>query len=164
MRCFLPFLLSLLALCACGGAQKVVTIPPVVVQPTIVAPPEDPLLQRCRQRLEVAGTERGALLLASAHTPVDAAAVLNAYNKLSVALDNAEAESGLMRAVHPDAKVRDAASECERLVAARRTELSLDRPLYEAFAKLDRATRPADEQRLIDKTIDEFKRAGVDKD
>ena len=80
MRCFLLFLLSALALCACGSAQKIAAIPPVVVQPTIVAPAEDPLLQRCRQRLDVAGTERGALLLASAHTPVDAAAVLDAYN------------------------------------------------------------------------------------
>ena len=163
------YLLILLSFCACSHTQTIVeAIPTAAPAPEVTAqlPPviEDPLLQRCRQRLEIAKTEREHVLLASTHTPADASGVLGAYNSLSIALDNADAESGLMRAVHPDSKVRDAASECERLVAARRIELSLDRPLYEAFAKLDPKARPADEKRLIEKTIDDFKRAGVDKD
>ncbi len=162
-------LLLSLPLVACTHAEVVApstpaSAPEVVAQPAPVPVPEDPLLQRCRKHLDSAKTERITLVMAGEQSPVDTDVVLRAYNKLATALDNADNESGLMRAVHPEARVRDAASECERLVAARRTELSLDRPLYDVFAKLDVATRPADEKRLIEKTIDEFKRAGVDKD
>ncbi len=160
------FLLVSLTLCACGSGHAVaiadqpLATPVGEGAPKSPAQPEEPLLQRCRERLETARTQRELVV----QPAIDVNAVLAAYNKLAIALDNADAESGLMRAVHPDAKVRDAASECERLVAARRTELSLDRPLYEAFAKLDASKRPADEKRLIEKTVEEFKRAGVDKD
>ena len=150
---------------ACGAAVPVVPTAPPTEPPKAAAPvvPE-PLLVRCRERLQTAETELARLLALAGQRPVAAAGVLRAFNDLSVALDNADAESGLMRAVHPDAKVRDAASECERLVATRRTQLSLDRSFYDAFAALDPAPLPPDEQRLIHKTLEDFHRAGVDKD
>lgn len=162
MRVF-PLIVLLLTACAQPTAQ--VTPTPMPADAQAKAPdPNDPLLIRCHERLKTAEVERERVVMQAAMKPVDTALVLQAYNKLAIALDNADNESGLMRAVHPDAKVRDSASECERLVAARRTELSLDRPLYDAFSALDAEARPDDEKRLIAKTLEEFQRAGVDKD
>lgn len=150
---------------ACGSApQQVVaaTPPPVIPAPAVAAP--DPLLQRCRDRLATARKDRDIVVDLGKKAPVDLNAVLATYNDLSIQVDNADSESSLMRSVHPEAKVRDAASECEKLVAALKTELSLDRPLYEVFAALKVDGQPADVKRLVLKTLDDFHRAGVDKD
>ena len=165
-----PLLMTgLPGLSACAHTPPVVATPeptpapdpgPVQIEPPL---PEDPLLVRCRAGLQTADALHDALV-APAKPLATTAAILDAFNKMSVELDNASAESDLMRAVHPDEKVRDAASACERLVSARRTELSLDRGLYDVFAKLDTHALPADEQRLVAKTLEDFLRAGVDKD
>jgi thimet oligopeptidase len=149
---------------ACGAPQQAPAPPPPptpepVVEEAPPPPPIDPLLQRCQDRIAAAKVQREAIVAKPGLQQT-----LDAYNTLQIELGNAEAESSLMRAVHPEATVRDAASECEQRVAAVMTELSLDRPLYEAFAALDMTGQAADAQRLVTKTLEDFKRAGVDKD
>lgn len=163
---------------ACGG-------PPVVAAPlpdpaavaelpkdptpaTKVAETLDPLTKRCRERLETARGQRLALAsFAQKHpraAPATPTAVLNALNELAIALDLAAAESSLLFAVHPDKTVRDAAAQCEQQTEALKTEISLDRAIYEALASLDTKAESADVQRLVALTLRDFRLAGVDKD
>ncbi len=162
------------ALTACGSAQTVDDTAPVAKAPPSVevavserAPPAaqlDPLYLRCQERMAKARQDRADILKAAQAPAADPMAILNIFNDLSIQADNADNESGLMRAVHPDAVVRDAAGECEKLVAAFKTELSLDRPLYDVFAALKVDDKTADVKRLVAKTLEEFHRSGVDKD
>ncbi|MBM4343504.1 MAG: Zn-dependent oligopeptidase [Deltaproteobacteria bacterium] len=128
----------------------------------------DPLTQRCRERLEIAKSQREAL--ASFATPSPRAApatltaVVNALNELTIAIDLASAESSLMFAVHPDKAVRDAAAACEQQTEKLKTEIALDRALYDALAKLDVSAEGPDVKRLVALTLRDFRLAGVDKD
>jgi thimet oligopeptidase len=164
-----PALLAMLSLglSACAAPQAEVVEPPRLVAVTPPAPvpePIEPLLQRCLDRVAKARKDRDAIVELGRKVPIALAPVLAQFNDLSIQADNADNESSLMRAVHPDAKVRDAASECEKLVAALRTELSLDRGLYDVFAQVRIEGQPADVLRLVSKTLEDFQRAGVDKD
>ena len=154
---------------ACGGPAQEVQAPPPAAQPPPPAPPpppppEEPSLQVCRQRIAKVRELRAAVIALAAQPTRSTAGVLDVFNDLELELGNAENEPSLFRAVHPDAAVRDAASHCEQLVAGLRTELSLDRALYEAFAGLDPKAESAEAQRMVAKTLEDFHRAGVDKD
>ncbi len=163
-----------LALAACGAAAPAPEKPAAAAEkpavkaeePKPTAPAVHPLLQRCKDRLADARLQRTNIVrLGKEHSPpLTVDHVLGAYNTLQLHLGNADSESSLMRAVHPDADTRDAASTCEQLVAALNTELSLDRELYEVFAALDVKAEGPDVKRLVEKTLEDFKRAGVDKD
>ncbi len=86
------------------------------------------------------------------------------YNELLRNLDLADASSGLMQAVHPDEKVREAARECEKVASKFHTELSLDQDLYKAISAVATKGLDADTARMVEHNIRDFKRAGVDKD
>lgn len=154
---------------ACSGPQGPVDTsaaapnPPAVAQ---VEPPKpvDPVLLRCQERLAKAKDLRQQMVDLAASATADTGKVLNAYNLLSIEVDNADAESGLTQAVHPEKATRDAASECEKLVAAFKTEFSLDRKVYDAFVAIKVDGQPADVKRIVAKNLEDFRRAGVDKD
>ncbi len=176
---------SLASLCACGGSQTAQTPPAGGAAAQATEKPMDStttgtaaraggpgdtkaaaaLERRCADHLTTAKGSREAIVaLAGKSGAVTRDAVLAAFNKMQTALSNAEAESSLWRSVHPDAEMRKAAEACERDVAALATQLSLDRQLYDVFTALDRVSLDALTQRLIEKTLEEFKRSGVDKD
>lgn len=154
----------------CGAAPTAAPTPAPIATAVTASKdppkPAHPLLVTCQERLEEARTLRGQLVKLGGprQPPKTAEAVVDLHNRMLVALQNAEAEGSLFRAVHPDPATRDAAGECEQQVAALTTELSLDRPLFEVFAGLDSKGLPADSARLIAKTLFDFRRAGVDKD
>ncbi len=89
---------------------------------------------------------------------------LEPYNEMSMHLRNAQGIASLMRNVHPSAAVREAAAACEREVRGFLSELSLDRDLFAAIEALDGEGLDDDSQRLIEHTLREFRRAGVDRD
>lgn len=159
-----------LALVACGGPDKQV-VPPPPPEPVKPPPPPVPkteaeqLRTRCDERLAAAKAARDELVVLKAKAGDDQLqASLAAYNRMQTALTNAEAESSLWRSVHPVTEMRDTASKCEQEVAALATLLSLDRQLYEAFAGLNIEGAGPDVVRLVTKTLEDFRRAGVDKD
>jgi len=168
--------LVLAAALACGGAPAAPEQAPAAAAPVTKevaaaekgAPPTDPVTARCQKRLEIARSQRDAL--ASFATggprtpPPGAAAVTNALNELAIAIDLAAAEASLFFAVHPDKGTRDAAAKCEQDVEALRTEISLDRAIYDAIAAVDVQGEPADVQRLVALSLRDFRLAGVDKD
>ena len=119
--------------------------------------------QRCRDQLEEAQQQVGLVKAGSSDAPV----VLVAWNKAETAIANAEAVA-LWAEVHPDAAVRDLADDLSQQVQKYVTELGLDRDLYAVFDRLatssDLSVLDADGRRVLEHTLRDFRRAGVDRD
>jgi len=93
--------------------------------------------------------------------PVD---VLRQWDEVSLALSNVAGLASLLSNVHPQLEVRTACEEAEVEVDKLVTELRQDRALYDVFAALDVTVLDPTAARLLDKTLEEFRRAGVDQD
>jgi thimet oligopeptidase len=79
-------------------------------------------------------------------------------------LGNAAAQASLLRNVHPDPAVRDEAERDEQELDAVQTELSLDRALYDALGRVDLQDADAATRFLVERSLRDFRRAGVDRD
>ena len=90
--------------------------------------------------------------------------MLRRWDEVTLALSNVGAIAGLYSNGHPDLEVRTASEEAEIEVDKLVTELRQDRALYDVFAALDPAGLDPTGPRLLEKTLEEFRRAGVDQD
>ncbi len=90
--------------------------------------------------------------------------LLEPANLMLINIEKSAATAGLMDAVHPAEEIRQAAQACEQETAAFITELSLHRGLYDAYVGVDTAGLDADTKRMVEKTLNDYRRAGVDKD
>lgn len=119
--------------------------------------------QRCHDQLEEAQQQVGLVKAGSSDAPV----VLVAWNKAETAIANAGAVA-LWAEVHPDGAVRDLADDLSQQVQKYVTELGLDRDLYVVFDRLatsaDLTELDADAHRVLEHTLRDFRRAGVDRD
>lgn len=119
--------------------------------------------QRCHDQLQEAQQQVGLVKAGSSDAPV----VLVAWNKAETAIANAEAVA-LWAEVHPDQAVRDLADDLSQQVQKYVTELGLDRDLYAVLDRLatssDLSTLDADGRRVLEHTLRDFRRAGVDRD
>jgi thimet oligopeptidase len=116
----------------------------------------------CRADMERARSEAARLARMAAPRPRDAA--LRAFDDAFGSLAEASARAELARSVHPDPKLREAGEKCDQEVSALSVELSLDRGLYQAVASLDLAGADAVTRWLVEKSLRDFRRAGVDRD
>lgn len=126
------------------------------------ASPMDNVKERCDSYLARAKT-----LLADIKAAKGAKTIENTlmpYNQLSMQLDAGFSLAGLMSQVNPDKKVRDEADACEQTLSKFATDLGLDREVYDAFAAVDSTGMDADTKRYLKKTLQDFRRSGVDKD
>lgn len=89
---------------------------------------------------------------------------LNLYNELLINIDRGLSQASLMAQVHPDEQKRKEAESCEQEISNFMTELSLDKDIYDALAAGEKIKLKEDEKRLLDHTLRDFRRAGVDKD
>jgi thimet oligopeptidase len=89
---------------------------------------------------------------------------LRPYDNALLELDAAGSQSSLIENAHPDSALRTAAEEMSQKVSAVYTELSLDRGVYDALAALDLAGADAETKHYVEKTLRDFKLAGVDRD
>lgn len=99
--------------------------------------------------------------------PSQAIEVLKAWDELSRELGSLGGLAGLLANVHPDEAVRTACEDTEVEVDRLRTELTQDRALYNVFAELPAEQTDALDplaKRLLEKTLQDFTRAGVDRD
>ena len=121
---------------------------------------------RCRAQLAEA-ERQVALVKAGSPGAPDAEAVLVTWNRAETALANAESVA-LWAEVHPDAAVRDRADELSQEVQRYVTELGLDRDLFAAFDAFatgaDLSGLDDDARRVLDHTLRDFRRSGVDRD
>ena len=66
--------------------------------------------------------------------------------------------------VHPDAAVRTLCEERQQEISRLRTEISLDRALYDAVAASPEPTDDAEAARVREDVLRDFRRSGVDRD
>ncbi|WP_051218079.1 M3 family metallopeptidase [Nocardioides insulae] len=96
--------------------------------------------------------------------PGDALEVLRAWDDISLELGNCAALASLLANVHPVEQVRSACEDAEAEVDRLVTELSQDRALYDVVSTLDPAEFDPLATRLLEKTLQDFRRSGVDRD
>ncbi|MGO2746977.1 M3 family metallopeptidase [Microbacterium sp.] len=89
---------------------------------------------------------------------------LELWNTGETAVMNAASMTELLSEVHPDAAVRELAEDRMQNAASFVTERDQDQDLYAVFAALDPAGLDADPARLLDRTLRDFRRGGVDQD
>ena len=115
------------------------------------------LTERCDTALTRAGGLRDELV-------ADASDPLEVWNRLGIALANGVHAAHLMSQVHPDPDLREEAEK--HVVAAEkfRTELLLDARVYAALVAVDPAGLDDDARRVLELSLRDFRRAGVDRD
>ncbi len=109
-------------------------------------------------------TARSAVERLKDGTPRTAEESLKIWNTGEAAAGGAAEFSELFSEVHPDPAVREIAEETTQDVTAFLTARGQDRALYEVFAALDPAELEADEARLLDRILRDFRRSGIDRD
>jgi thimet oligopeptidase len=93
----------------------------------------------------------------------DPAEALAAWNRAETAIANAESVA-LWAEVHPVEAVRERADELSQAVQKYVTELGQDRELFAVFDGLPGEGLDDDARRLLELTLRDFRRAGVDRD
>ena len=68
-----------------------------------------------------------------------------------------------MKSVHPDAELRNVATECAQEYSSFATEVNLSRKLYDRIALIDQANLTDSEKLMLDRRLKDFKKSGVDK-
>lgn len=94
----------------------------------------------------------------------DGRAILEAYDEATAALGASLSRSSLTREVHPQAAFRDAARACEQKADALNVEISQDRGVYDALSAVDLSQADAATRYWMERTLLDFRRAGVDRD
>ena len=132
--------------------------------PARFAPPKSPaeLETRIKGHLDNAQTLLDKLVAVPAPRTVEN--TLTLMNELSIELSNASDVSSLMENVHPDATLRAAAEKGSQDVQSFATELSLNRKVYDALKAVDVSKADPLTKRLMEHTLRDYRRAGVDKD
>ncbi len=131
----------------------------------LILPDPDRTEEWVRTRAEEGLTAARALVAELvAEPPTDALEALRRHDAATLHLSNVGAMGSLFSNVHPDQRVRDTAERAEQDVMRLRTELSLDRGLFEVFSALDGSGLDAEAARLLEKILRDFARAGVDRD
>ena len=114
----------------------------------------DDELSRCRSLVDELKASR----------PASALEALRLWNDAQVALSNAAAIGSLFAEIHPEPAVRDRAELVAQAVQKLDTDLGLDQQLFGALAELDPAGLDAEASRLLERTLRDFRRSGVDRD
>jgi len=86
------------------------------------------------------------------------------FDEAYIYLDSAAQQSGLMQEVHPDKTFRESAEKISQKIAAFATDISLNRAVYDALVAMDISGADAETRFYVDKTLRQFRLAGVDKD
>lgn len=86
------------------------------------------------------------------------------YDHLMRELDRAASEAGLIRNVHPDSALRQAAERSDQRVSAFATEISLDRRVFEAIEAVDLNGADPVTRHYASRILRDFRLAGVHQD
>jgi len=89
---------------------------------------------------------------------------LKPYDEMLTYLDAVANQASLIKEVHPDESVRTAAEKINQKAEAFNTEVSLNRAVYDAIAALDVAGADSETRYYVERTLRDFRLAGVDKD
>ncbi|WP_090034543.1 M3 family metallopeptidase [Cellulomonas marina] len=117
------------------------------------------LEERGRGQLRVAAERVDALRAG----PRGDVTLLGTWDEASLALANARAACSLLASVHPDPAVMELAETIETEASAFDTDLHLDAEVHAALASVPVDGLDADARRVLDETLRDFRRAGVDR-
>lgn len=92
-----------------------------------------------------------------------AADVLDLWNQSETAVANAESLVWSLAEIHPDASVRTLSEKRAQDTTSHLTDLGQDRALYDVFAALAADGLDRDQARLLERTLRDFRRSGVDR-
>jgi thimet oligopeptidase len=96
--------------------------------------------------------------------PADGLPRLRQWDAVQTAIDNAASIASLFAEVHPEEAVRDRADEVMQEVEKLTTDLGLDQELYAVLSAITPDGLDADASRVLERTLRDFRRAGVDRD
>ncbi|MGE0703201.1 MAG: M3 family metallopeptidase [Vicinamibacterales bacterium] len=147
---------AILALCAVGCAS------PAFADSSKLVTTPDAFLAGCRA--DIAAARKAIDQFKAAGPGRSAVETLDLYDDGRALLADAGARANLTWGVHPDEAMRNAGIDCESEVEAATTELSLDRALYDALARLDVSQAEAPVRHYVERTLAEYRRNGVDRD
>ena len=119
---------------------------------------------RARHRARLERARRAIDALLAAPGPRTPAHTLQLYDDALLELDASGSQASLIENVHPDAELRAAAEQITQETAALATELSLNRPVYDALCAIDLAGADPATRHYVEKTLREFRLSGVDRD
>jgi thimet oligopeptidase len=148
-----------LASCAQPAVQATPPLVPVAASTALTASPDD-FLARCRAEL-VAAHDRMNRLKAS---PAGGTAALDAYDEAQRLLRDVDSRAGIAAELHPDKPMREAGEKCGQEADGISTGFSLDRGIYDALARIAPSTQDAATRHYLEKTLRDFRLAGVDRD
>jgi len=138
---------------------------------SLIAPCDaDEFRASARARLDACRTRLEEMLGGASGRPEDASArrdadnTLRPLNALFIEIGDLHRAIGLVRNVHAEAALREAAEDCEKAVVKFKTELILDRFLYDAVVACDAAALDGDGRRMLAHLLRDFRRSGVDRD
>ncbi len=123
--------------------------------PEAVAKASDESLAKARRLLDQILAARG---------PRSVENTLEPFNELSNLVSLVSLQTQVLFNAHTVAAVRDAANKAYLAADSFATELSLNRPLYEAFRALDVSRNDPETRFAVFKILRDFRRAGVDRD
>ena len=119
------------------------------------------LSQRCDERLSRAQALVGEL---RGSASADREQLLQGWNELHVALSDVFSAASLFANVHPDEELRALAERVEQEAHRLLTDIGLDRELYEVLAAVDAGELDRTARRMLEKSLLDFRRSGVDRD
>lgn len=110
-------------------------------------------------------TRSGVVAYREGSLGMDDEAVVRGFDRLLEPLNGVEGWVGLAVSVHPDPELRQVCEALEREIADLRTEVSLDRGIYDRLVQAEPG-RLADPlaRRLLEHALRDYRRSGVDRD
>src|SRR6185503_18721150 len=139
--------------------------PPTLLTPLLDATPRR-LAQAAGEALDAARAARERFVKLPKGTPF--AQVVDGYDAIEQELNRVEGLAGLFFQVHPAGETREQAAALEQDFSRFRTDLSLDRAVYDRLAAKDLEAEAVRAQpvarRLVEHALRDFRRAGVDRD
>ena len=118
--------------------------------------------ERQEKRLAAAKNATDKLLAAKGKRTIENTLV--PFDEISRQLDMAGSQSGLIEEVSPDSATRATAEAMSQDISKFVTDLSLNRQVYDALSALDTTSMDAETKYYVQKSLRDFRLAGVDKD
>ena len=139
-----------------GGTARLTT--PTLLfskNPKAVRAKADSLLKSAGRTLSRIGSAKGRRTIANTLVP---------YNHMMTDIALVGLQGQVLFNAHPSKAVRDMGNRMYEAAESLSTEVSLNRPLYDAFAALDVSKEDAETKFAVTKILRDFRRAGVDRD
>ncbi len=133
-------------------------------QPTVWASKPDAAAFEKYVNNQIAAGQKSIDQLLAVKGPRTIENTLVPYDESVLQVNNGNYLANLMFQVHPDAAFRDRASAMTQKANAFETAISLNRDVYKALAAIDLSTADAATRYYVQRTLLEFRLAGVDKD